>query len=80
MTEQTLEISGMQVSGDGETYTVKSASGKTYTVLYKGSGDGDPDYISLWECDCPAYKFGGGKVCKHIKAVIDYEDELYENA
>ena len=80
MTEQTLEISGMQVSGDGETYTVKSASGKTYAVTYKGSGDGDPDVASLWECDCPAYKFGRGDVCKHIVAVSDYEDELYENA
>ena len=22
-----------------------------------------------WECSCPAYKFGRGKPCKHIKEV-----------
>ena len=22
-----------------------------------------------WECNCPAYKFGRGKQCKHIKEI-----------
>jgi len=55
---------------DNGTYTVESSSGNTYTVRYCGSGDGDPDYVALWECDCPAYKFRSGS-CKHIQAVID---------
>lgn len=51
------------------TYRVDSPSGNTYTVKYCGSGDGDPDYVGLWECNCPAYKYGDG-LCKHIKAVV----------
>lgn len=53
-------------------YTVVSDSGKTYTVRYGGSGDGDPEYVRLWECTCPAYKYRGN--CKHIQAVIDREE------
>ena len=59
------------------TYSVQSPSGNTYTVKYCGSGDGDPEYVGLWECNCPAYRFGDG-TCKHIKAVtahIDNEED-----
>jgi len=59
-----------------DAYRVDSDSGKTYTVTYCGSGDGDPDYVAVWECTCPAYKYGRGDVCKHIRAVnaIDCDD------
>jgi len=57
----------------GGTYEVASESGHTYTVKYCGSGDGDPDYCALWECNCPASKFRTG-ICKHIKAVIEFSD------
>ena len=55
------------------TYRVESPSGNTYTVRYCGSGDGDPEYVALWECSCPAYKYGNG-LCKHINAVIAHEE------
>jgi hypothetical protein len=74
-TKPTMEITTIQ---DGSEYSVKSSSGNSYTVQYAGSGDGDPDYCSLWECDCPAGQHG--KLCKHVNAVIDFidsEDEDY---
>ena len=66
---------GMEIT-ETETgvYEVQSTSGKTYTVTYCGSGDGDPEYCALWECTCPAYRFGGG-VCKHINAVSQWCDD-----
>jgi len=42
-------------------------SGNAYNVQYRGSGDGDPEYVRVWDCDCPAGKFG--KMCRHVKAV-----------
>ena len=54
-----------------DTYSVESPSGNTYTVRYMGSGDADPEYVSIWECDCPAAKCHPDRVCKHIGAVID---------
>ena len=57
-----------QPEPDGrDAYAVLSDSGSTYTVRYMGSGDGDSEYVALWECDCPAGKHG--KFCKHIAAV-----------
>jgi len=65
---------------DGAIYQVHSESGHTYTVRYCGSGDGDPEYTALWECDCPART----EACRHITAVIDFmdtqDDEAYEAA
>ena len=55
---------------NGNTWEVHSTSGKTYTVKYCGSGDGDPEYIALWECDCPSNQYRG--ICKHIAAVSDF--------
>ena len=59
---------------EGALWEVDSPSGSTYTVTYKGSGDADPEYVALYECSCPAYKFGHGGVCKHMQAVIDWCD------
>lgn len=56
-------------------YEVLSDSGKTYTVTYEGSGDGDPEYVALWSCTCPAGKHG--RDCKHIAAVANYCEEQY---
>ena len=52
------------------TYSVQSPSGNTYTVKYCGSGDGDPEYVALWECNCPAGTYRG--TCKHINAVSQF--------
>ena len=71
---KTLTINGMEISGDGSRFVVKSTSGNTYTVKYCGSGDADPDYVALWECNCPAGQHG--KPCKHITAVSRYCDEV----
>ena len=36
--------------------------GKTYDIRFHP--------LTLeWECSCPAYKFGRGKHCKHIKEI-----------
>ena len=56
-----------------ECFAVHSQSGKQYRVVYEGTGDGDPDVVSLWSCSCPAYKYRGG-TCKHITAVIEFCD------
>jgi len=45
-------------------WTVKSTSGGIYTVKYCGSGDGDPEFMALWNCSCRA-----NSECKHILAV-----------
>jgi hypothetical protein len=36
--------------------------GKTYDIRFH------PMTLE-WECSCPAYKFGRGKYCKHIKEI-----------
>jgi len=51
--------------GNGE-YEVTLADGSaTAIVRYCGSGDADPDYVALWECD----ECSDG-ICAHITAVI----------
>ncbi len=45
-----------------------------HTVRYLGSGDGDPDYVSYWGCDCGAED---EDECIHLVAVYtvcDFED------
>lgn len=54
----------------GAKYAVESDSGKTYHITYAGSGDADPDYVALWECDCPAGQHG--RDCKHLAAFFDW--------
>lgn len=55
-----------------DAYDVLSDSGQTYHVRYCGSGDADPEYVSVWGCTCPAAKFRRGPtgLCKHVQAVI----------
>jgi len=57
----------------GSEFEVLSDSGNTYTVCYCGSGDGDPEVVCLWECDCPAGRHG--RLCRHARAVADFCDE-----
>ena len=66
---------GIDTISAGEEYRVHSTSGNTYTVRYAGCGDGDPEYVALWECDCLAGAHG--RTCKHVRAVgevIDSEE------
>jgi len=58
-------------------FSVVSDSGKTYVVTYDGSGDGDPEYVALWSCTCPAYKYHRN-TCKHITAVAEFCDQKEE--
>ena len=68
---QTQTINGMEITETSMgRYSVKSTSGNIYTVKYCGSDDGDPDYVALWECNCPAGQHG--RDCKHVKAVVQY--------
>ena len=53
----------------GAKFEVKSASGSTYQISYAGSGDGDPEYIGLWQCNCPAGQHG--QECKHMRAFLN---------
>lgn len=61
---------------DDSRYSVLSPSGRTYTVSYCGSGDADPDYVALWECNCPAGRYG--KDCTHLRAFIAVHRRLEE--
>ena len=62
---------GMEITDNKDgTYSVQSPSGNTYTVKYCGSGDGDPEFVALWECNCPAGTYRG--TCKHINAVSQF--------
>ncbi len=68
----------VQVPGESNKYLVASSSGRgTYEVTYRGSGDADPEYVALWHCTCPAYKYRRD-VCKHIEMVINYSAEVNE--
>lgn len=50
-------------------FNVSREGGGTYKVTVRYTPDmGTPQHES---CDCPAYKFGGGKGCKHIDAVFE---------
>jgi uncharacterized Zn finger protein len=60
--------------GQQQQFEVDSPSGNTYAVTYEGSGDADPEYVALWSCTCPAYRFG--RDCKHIAAVVAQLDEF----
>ena len=59
----------IRVVEPGELMEVISASGKTYKIRYCGSGDGDPEYIAIWKCNCPAGSHGHD--CKHMRAFLD---------
>lgn len=42
------------------TYRVEGNKGNVYTIVNDGVG---------WNCNCPAYGFGRGRECKHIKNI-----------
>lgn len=46
--------------------------GKSYIITYEGCGDADPDYVSLWSCSCPGYKYRGN--CKHMDEFLNKYD------
>lgn len=49
---------------------VKSSDGsKTYDVKFDEQFGPNKNYQYDWSCSCPAFKFGGGKHCKHILQV-----------
>lgn len=51
-----------------ENFEIKiQSTNKTYTVSYGYSPKGKVEYE--YSCDCPSYKFGKGKYCKHIEQV-----------
>ena len=51
-------------------HRIISDSGKIYTVQETADPDGYDENVHLWACTCPAYRFNGGNLCKHINAVI----------
>jgi len=57
------------VTENADSFAVHSKTGNQYHIRYAGSGDGDPEYIALWECDCPASKYG--RECKHIRRFLN---------
>ena len=61
--------STIRVIETGAKFEVKSASGGIYQITYAGSGDADPEFISLWQCNCPAAQ--RGRECKHIRAFLN---------
>ena len=63
----------MEITHDAnDQYRVQSDSGSVYHITYAGCGDADPDYVALWECDCPAGRHG--KDCKHITRFLEMMD------
>ena len=72
----------IRVGTPGKLMEVFSSSGKRYEITYAGSGDGDPEYVSLWKCSCPAGQHM--RECKHMRAflnsrLMDYGDSASEN-
>ena len=72
-----FEIIQNDTSSGRERYNVTSPSGNIYQITYMGSGDGDPEIVRIWECNCPAGQHG--KPCKHIAAVIEMIDAQEED-
>ncbi len=68
-----MKIRGIEEISGNE-FRVQGSGDNVYTVRYCGSGDGDPEFIGLWECDCPASRYRPG-LCKHAKSVIAALDE-----
>ena len=63
------------ITVDRNRYHVPSSTGQSHhTVRYCGSGDADPEYVALWECDCDGYKYHGD--CKHITLINRINDYI----
>ena len=58
-------------AGDPSVYTVESSDGRRrYNVVNNVREDPDGgDVFHEWTCTCPAYEYGNGKACKHMKLV-----------
>ena len=54
--------------GPYDKFVVASDSGKTYEITYAGCGDADPEFVSLWDCSCPAGRHG--RDCKHVRTFL----------
>jgi len=68
-------VSGVTVLDEGlRRFSVQSNGKDAYTVVYRGSGDGDPDFMALWSCNCAAGRHG--RDCKHVAAVSRAVDLL----
>ena len=48
---------------------VKGSRDNTYVVSWNSTGHQNESVQYDYSCTCPAYKFGGGDHCKHIKRV-----------
>ena len=59
---------GYSIDGEGP-WRVSRPDGKRYVVRYGGSGSGDPDFMGIWDCTCPARGD-----CKHAAMVVAYVD------
>lgn len=68
MPDLTIESFAWCKSNTHWTRQVAGSKGKVYTVVY-GQLPRGSQYSHGYSCDCEAFRFGGGKPCKHIKAV-----------
>lgn len=48
---------------------VSGSNGAIYNVVYGKLAYLKDDCTHGWTCTCPAYKYGKGTECKHIKAI-----------
>lgn len=48
---------------------VPGSHANMYNVTWEPTPNGDVQYG--WHCDCKAFEYGGGKLCKHILQVKD---------
>jgi len=60
----------IRLDGPATAYSVLSSDGKRrYTVRVNNPMEIDPDYATVWECDCPAGTYG--RDCKHVGLAIE---------
>ena len=55
---------------DPEVFEVKGSKGNVYQVRRAMLEDPDTgEFAYRWICSCPAYEYGEGKPCKHMRAL-----------